>query len=164
MGLVLPAQLAGLLEELGYMWPNTDEVKLFQMGQAWMEHGGKVSTVVQQAEQAVQTALSANRGQGVEAFQAKWNAEDSAHQVAQDGVTGARVIGAALLACAAIVIALKITVIIQLTILLIQIIQAIAASVATFGASLAWIPVAKKLADMAINFAISRAMEAILGS
>jgi hypothetical protein len=163
MGLVLPSQLAGLLEDLGYFWPNSDEMKMFQMGQMWMEHGGTASATVQQADQAVQSALSANAGRGMEGFKAKWDAEDSAHNVAQDGVTGARVIGAALFACAAIVLALKITVIIQLTILLIQIIQAVAASVATFGASLAWIPVAKKLADMAINFAISKAMEALLG-
>ncbi|SEG78565.1 hypothetical protein SAMN04489712_11292 [Thermomonospora echinospora] len=164
MGLVLPGQLAGLLEDLGYFWPNSDETKMLQMGQLWMEHGGKVSATVQQADQAVQSALSSNQGQGMEAFKAKWEAEDSAHRVAQDGVSGARVIGAALFACAMIVLALKITVIIQLTLLLIQIIQAIAASVATFGASLAWIPVAKKLADLAINFAISKAVEALLGS
>ena len=77
---------------------------------------GKVSATVQEAGQAAQTALSGNQGQGMEAFKAKWEAEDSAHSVAQDGVTGAQVIGAALFACAAIVIALKITVIVQLTI------------------------------------------------
>lgn len=164
MGLVLPGQLAGLLEDLGYFWPNTDEVKLFQMGQAWIEHAGKVAATVEQAGQAAQTALSANQGKGMDAFKTTWEADDSAHNVAQDGVTGARVIGAALFAVAAIVLALKITVIVQLAILLIQIIQAIAASFATFGASLAWIPVAKKLTGLAINFALSKAMDALLGS
>jgi hypothetical protein len=54
-------------------------------------------------------------------------------------------------------------VIVQLTILLIEIIQAIATAPETFGGSLLEVPVFKKLADLAINFLISKAMEAILG-
>jgi hypothetical protein len=61
------------------------------------------------------------------------------------------------------VLALKINVIVQLTILLIEIIQAIATAAPTFGASLLEIPVFKKITDMAINLIISQAMEAILG-
>jgi hypothetical protein len=163
MGLMIPGELAGLLEELGYTWPNTDEQKLFQLGQAWMEHGGKVDGVVQAASGAAGTVLAGNRGDAIEAFKERWEAERSALRVAENGRDGAQVIGASLFVCAAIVLALKINVIVQLTILLIQIIQAIATAAVTFGASLLEIPVFKKLADIAINIIISRAMEAILG-
>ena len=71
--------------------------------------------------------------------------------------------GACVFVCAGVVLALKINVIVQLTILLIEIIQAIATSVPTCGASLLEIPAFKKLTDMLINFLISKAMEVLLG-
>lgn len=53
--------------------------------------------------------------------------------------------GAGLMICAAIVLALKIAVIVQLTLLAIQIAQAIATAGPTFGASLLEIPVFQTL-------------------
>ena len=59
--------------------------------------------------------------------------------------------------------ALKINVIVQLTLLLVEIIEAIATTEVTFGASLLEIPAFKKLTDIAINFLMSQAMEVVLG-
>jgi hypothetical protein len=73
------------------------------------------------------------------------------------------VIGGALFVCAAVVLALKINVIVQLTILAIEILEAIVTAPETFGASLLEIPVFKKLTDMLINLLISQAMEVVLG-
>ena len=36
MGLQLPGELISLLSMLGYNWPQADETKLFEMGNAWM--------------------------------------------------------------------------------------------------------------------------------
>lgn len=163
MGLQLPGELADLLNEMGYTWPKADEVKLFELGQHWMTYGGKVHGVVADAEAGANKLAAGNAGAGIEAFKAKWGGENSALAVTRDGATGAQVVGAALFVCAGIVLALKINVIVQLTILLIQIIQAIATAPPTFGASLLEIPVFKKLADIAINLIISMALEAILG-
>jgi hypothetical protein len=163
MGLQLPGELANLLNELGYTWPKADEEKMFELGRHWMTYGGKLDGIVQDASTAAQQVWTGNRGAGIDAFKAKWDDDDSALAVTRDGVTGAQVIGAALFVCAAIVLALKINVIVQLTILLIEIIQAIATAPETFGASLLEIPVFKKLTDMAINLIINEAMEAILG-
>jgi hypothetical protein len=78
-------------------------------------------------------------------------------------VTGAQVVGLCLYLCAVVVLALKVTVIVQLTILLVEIIEAIATAPVTFGGSLLEIPVFKKICDLAINYLISKAMEAVLG-
>jgi hypothetical protein len=163
MGLQLPGELADLLNELGYTWPKADEEKLFELGRHWMTYSGKLGGIVQDASTAAQPVWTENRGAGIDAFKAKWEDNDSALAVTRDGVTGAQVLGAALFVCAAIVLALKINVIVQLTILLVEIIQAIATAPETFGASLLEIPAFKKLADMAINLIINEAMEAILG-
>ena len=58
---------------------------------------------------------------------------------------------------------MKINVIVQLTILLIQIIQAIATAAPTFGASLLEIPVFKKLTDIVLGVLIDQAIGVVLG-
>jgi hypothetical protein len=160
---MIPGELANLLNELGYTWPKSDETKIVELGQQWMRFGGTTQGLVGDAEAGAGKVWPDNAGQAMEAFRAKWDGEDSALSVARDGATGAEVVGAALFVCAAIVLALKINVIVQLTILLIEIIQAIATAAPTFGASLLEIPVFKKLADIAINIIINQAIEAILG-
>jgi len=83
--------------------------------------------------------------------------------VLAEGITAAQAIGATLIVCAAAVLALKINVIVQLTILAVEILEAVLTAPETFGASLLEIPVFKKLTDMAINFLISQALEVVLG-
>jgi hypothetical protein len=163
MGIQLPGELADLLNELGYNWPKADEEKLFQLGQRWLEFGGTLQGIVSDAQTAGDKVSADNRGDAIDAFMTKWNADDSAPAVLKDGATAAQVIGACLFVCAAIVLGLKINVIVNLTILLIEIIEAIATAPETFGASLLEIPVFKKITDMIINFIINEAMEAILG-
>jgi hypothetical protein len=163
MGLQIPGELADLLGELGYIWPKSDEEKLFQLAQDWIGFAGTLGAVGQDADRAVQAALTGNSGKDIDAFQAAWGADDSGRTVLRDGETGAQVIGACLIVCAGVVLALKINVIVQLTILAMEIIEAIATAPPTFGASLLEIPVFKKIADLAINFLISQAMEVVLG-
>lgn len=163
MGIQLPGELADLLNELGYIWPKADETKLFQLGQHWMEFGSTLQGITQDATTSATAVWNDNAGQAIKAFKATWEHKDSPEAVLHDGMTAAEVIGVCLFICAAIVLALKINVIVQLTILLIEIIQAIATAAVTFGGSLLEIPVFKKLTDMVINFIINKAMEAILG-
>jgi hypothetical protein len=99
----------------------------------------------------------------VEAFQQAWGRDNAGHAVLDRGQLGAQAIGGALMVCAAAVLALKINVIVQLSLLLVEIIEAIATAEVTFGASLLEIPVFKKLTDMAINFLINQAMAVVLG-
>ncbi|TQJ23228.1 hypothetical protein FBZ33_3494 [Micromonospora sp. A202] len=161
MGIQIPGELSGLLNELGYVWPESDEERLFELGQAWIAFGAEADAVAADGTAAV-AALVGNEGMALEAFHGQWADPESASAVLQDLGFGARAVGAALLVCALVVLALKI-VIVQLTLLAISIAQAIATAAPTFGASLLEIPVFKKLVDIAIDFLIGQALEAILG-
>ncbi|MEV1319774.1 hypothetical protein AB0J14_27265 [Micromonospora arborensis] len=163
MGIDLPGELADLLNELGYTWPKADETQLFELAQEWIGLGDRLAPMAHEASGLVATLTAGNQGAAVEAFQAKWHADKSAANVLTRGATGATVLGGALLVCAAVVLALKINVIVQLTILLIQIIQAVATAAPTFGASLLEIPVFKKLTDILINILVDQAIGQILG-
>lgn len=163
MGLQLPGELISLLGMLGYTWPEADETKLFELGSTWMEFSGTVQGVVADAGAGAQQVWSYNKGDDIEAFQQAWGGEDAPAAILQDASQGAMVVGTCFFICAGIVLALKISVIIQLTILAIQIAQAIATAVVTFGASLLEIPIFKILTGIVIDFLIDQAIGALLG-
>lgn len=163
MGLQLPGELISLLGMLGYTWPEADEEKLFKLGQTWMAFGDTVRDVIGTADAAAQKATADNAGEGIDAFRTAWAEEDAPVAILRDGATAATVIGACFFVCAVIVLALKINVIIQLTILAIQIAQAIATAVATFGASLLEIPIFKEITGLIIDLLIDQAIGALLG-
>jgi hypothetical protein len=163
MGMQLPGGLATLLQDLGYNWPKSDEQKLFGMGGNWLGFSGKVAQPVGEADSHATRVWSANKGEGIQRFQQVWNQPNAPHKNLADGVTGGNIIGAGLMICSAIVLALKINVIVQLVQLAIEIFQAIATAPATFGASLAEIPVVKEITGRLVNLCISLAMNAVLG-
>ncbi|MCY1144062.1 hypothetical protein OWR29_39215 [Actinoplanes sp. Pm04-4] len=136
MGLQLPGELVEVISVLGFTWPEADEEKLFELGQSWMDFAGAIESRVENADAAAATVWQLNQSESIAAFQAAWQAADSPSQRLAMAATGAQIIGADLLVCAGIVLALKINVIAQLTILAIQIAQAIATAVVSFGASL----------------------------
>jgi hypothetical protein len=72
-------------------------------------------------------------------------------------------VGAGLMVCAGIVLALKINVIVQLTMLVIEIAQAIATAVVTFGASLLEIPLFKEITQLIIDQLLNMAIDKVLG-
>jgi hypothetical protein len=163
MGMQLPGGLATLLQDLGYSWPKSDEQKLFGMGGNWLEFSGKANQPVGEADSHATRVWSANKGAGIQKFQDAWNHPNAPHKNLRDGTTGGNIIGAGLMICSAIVLTLKIHVIVQLVQLAIQIFQAIAAAPATFGTSLAAIPVLKEITSRLVNLCISLAMNAVLG-
>jgi hypothetical protein len=103
-----------------------------------------------------------NQGEGISAFRQEWTDQEAPHNNLSDATTAAQIIGAGLMVCAGIVLALKINVIVQLTILAVEIAQAIATAVATFGASLAEIPIFKIITGFLIDQIIDFALNAIL--
>ena len=163
MGLQIPDELAGLLKEMGYNWPESDEEKMYQLGQSWLDFAGTTEQTAQDATTAVGTLPESNTGTAMSSFWAQWDKDDSVIEALHDATTGAKVLGGALIVCAAVVLVLKINVILQLTKLAIEIAMALAAAAATYGASLARIPVAKKLSEYAINILIDKAVETVLG-
>ncbi|MFC0037049.1 hypothetical protein [Actinomadura rayongensis] len=163
MGLQLPGELISLLGMLGYNWPEADETKLFQLGSTWMEFSGTVGSVSADIESAAQRVPASNEGDDIEAFQKAWAEEDSPAAVLKDASMGATAVGAAFIVCAGVVLALKINVIVQLVMLAIEIAQAAATAVATFGASLAEIPIFKEITGMIIDELINQAITMLLG-
>ena len=163
MGLQIPSELANLLNELGYMWPKSDEVKIIELGRLWLDLGGTLERAAADTSAAHQAAIGGQAGAAIDSYLTRWQAERSGPSVLSQATGGAPVVGAALFISSGVVLALKITVIIQLTILLMEIIEAIATAPETFGGSLLEVPVFKKVADLGINFAINNAMRVILG-
>jgi hypothetical protein len=163
MGMTLPAELVSLLGVLGYTWPEADETKLLEMGQAWLAFPDRLAAPVTEADQWARHVWTENRDSAIERFQATWEAGDSAKTNLDDGSSAAALIGAGLMVCAGIVLALKINVIVQLTLLAIQIAQAVATAVVTFGASLLEIPIFKLITSALIDQLLNMATEAVLG-
>ncbi|MFW6600488.1 hypothetical protein ACQBAU_00170 [Propionibacteriaceae bacterium Y2011] len=164
MGIVLPGEVAHLLNMLGFSWPNTDESDVFSKGSEWLSFAQTAAGSAQQAESAAQHVLGTNEGPAMEAFSTAFSSgEDSVQQVVQQISSGSSIVGGCMMVMAGVIIALKIVVITQLVLLAIQIASAIAAAVPTCGASLGWIPVAKIIAGRVIEFAINFALEKLMG-
>jgi hypothetical protein len=163
MGMQLPGPLVTLLQDLGYNWPKSDEEKLFNMGSSWMDFTSKVDQPVNDAHSHATRVWTEHQGEGVQAFQTKWNDKSAPHTNLLDGKTGGTIISAGLMICSGIVLALKINVIVQLVQLAIEIFQAIATAPETLGVSLAEIPVFKEITSRLVNLCISLAMNAVLG-
>ncbi|WP_238015030.1 hypothetical protein KZZ52_33855 [Dactylosporangium sp. AC04546] len=162
MGLQLPGELVTILGMLGYDWPTSDEEELFYLGQLWLEFGPQLEASGAAALSSASGVWNSSSGDPIEAFRGWWNHGDSPFTAIQDGSTGATIAGAGLMVCAGIVLALKISVIVQLVILAIQIAQAIATAVATFGASLLEIPIFKMITSFIIDQLIDMAIQAVL--
>lgn len=164
MGLQLPGELIGLLGMLGYTWPEADETKLFELGNTWTNFAGRLRAVADSADAAAQRVLSENKGKEFDAFRDDWSGGDSAVENLRTAARSCLAAGIGLFIAAGVVLMLKINVIIQLVLLAIQIAQAVAAAAAAFGASLAWIPIAKKIAGLVIDMLVDQAIGALLGA
>jgi hypothetical protein len=159
----IPVREAELLNDLGYFWPEVDEDKVSALAKLWLELASTLQKIVTDAEAAATRVVRENVAQSMDAFRMLWRRDDTGAVVLGRGQTGALAIAGALAVCAAAVVALKINVIVQLGLLVVEIIQAIATAEVTFGASLLEIPAFKSLTGLAINYLISQAMKVILG-
>ncbi|GAB7038319.1 MULTISPECIES: WXG100-like domain-containing protein [Catenuloplanes] len=162
MSLQLPGELISLLGVLGYTWPEADEDRLFEMGQTWISFSTTINEIVGDANTGAGTVWAENSGQDIAAFQAWWTKDGSPADALTDGATAAVLTGTGLIVCGTIVLALKIAVIVQLTILAIQIAQAVATAAVTFGASLLEIPVFQALARTVIGNLIQEVVLTLL--
>ncbi|WNV87850.1 hypothetical protein [Umezawaea sp. Da 62-37] len=163
-GMMLPPELSGLLNALGFNWPESDEGKLFELGGMWTGFSERLGPAAAQADAQAMQVLSANSGEAIEKFKAFWTDGEAPKQNLDDGATASSLVGAGLYICAGVVIALKVVCVVQLVMLAVQIAQAIATAIPTFGLSLLEIPIFKEivslLIDQAINLAVSQVLSA----
>lgn len=164
MGLQLPGELVSLLQILGYNWPQADEEKLFQMGQRWMNFSGTVNEVVGQGDSTAARVWQQNAGKDITAFTEHWQNEEGPSKVLAESSTAATLVGTGMTIISAIVLALKVQVIAQLVILAIQIAQAIATAVVTFGASLAEIPIFQMISRKFVGILIDQVINQLLSA
>lgn len=160
--ITLPDELSSLLNMLGFMWPNTDETEVMQMGQDWMQWSGTLQQQLTQLETEASAIWQENISDDVEAFQDWWNNDESPQARLTEAIEGAQEGANGLITSAMIILGLKIAVMVQLVILAIGIAKAIAAAAPSFGASLGLIPVLKMTARMIIGMLIEQAVWAIL--
>jgi len=140
MGLQLPSALTEPLGWIGLTWPEADEELLFQAGQQWITFGARLRSIAQPADKAATDVWTGNEGQAVDAFHDWWTRTDGPQPRLIEDAVAAEVIGCALITFAGMVLALKIAFIVQLTILVVEVAQAIATAVASFGATTAEVP------------------------
>lgn len=122
-------------------------------------------TLLDQAEQATgraQQVWEHNEGEMAGAFAQAWQAADGPINNIKDAAATGDLVGVGLMICAGVVLALKISVITQLVILAIQIAQAIATAVVTFGASLAEIPIFRQITKMIVDKLLDLAIEKVM--
>jgi hypothetical protein len=140
VSLQLPGELTEPLGWIGLVWPQADEDKLREDGQTWISYGAKLRGQAQHATDVAHRVWTQNTGESIEAFEAWWNAAQGPGRNLENAAIAAELIGAGLIVMAGITLALKIAFIVQLTILLVEVGQAIATAFVSFGATTAEIP------------------------
>ena len=162
MGMQLPSELRSFLSMIGYDWPEPDEEKLFDLGNTWTDLADQVTGAIDKLESAAKTVIDNNVSAEIDAFKSEWEDGESAVRNIQDLGEPSNIISIGLMIAAGVVLALKLQMIVQLVTLAIQIAQAIATAVVTFGASLLEIPIFKMITSMLVEQIINMALEAVL--
>jgi hypothetical protein len=162
MGMQLPHELVSVLSVLGFTWPEGDEEKLFELGNTWTKFAGTLTGHTDTATNHAQNVWQVNVSDTTSAFEEAWKSAKGPVNSLNDAARTCELIGVGLMVCAGIVLALKISVIVQLVTLAIEIAQAIATAVVTAGASLLEIPIfrmiTKFILDQLLNLAISKVL------
>jgi len=162
MGMQLPGEVRDFLSIVGFEWPAGDETQLLELGQAWTEFSSLIDRQVQQAQDAARLVWDGNASSMVDAFRAKWDGDKGPAGQMATNATGGDIIGAGMMVCAGIVLALKINVIVQVTITLISIATAIASAFVTFGASAAVVPLLREACKRLLDYLLDQAIAKVL--
>jgi hypothetical protein len=162
MGMQLPGEIRTFLSIIGFNWPAGDETKLLDLGQEWLGLADKIQSHVEQAKNAAEQVWNSNSSDMLEAFKQKWLGESGPANRIDLGATGSTIVGAGVMVCAGIVLALKINVIVQVVLTLIEIAAALAASVVTFGASATVVPLLREACKRLLEWLLGEAIGKVL--
>ena len=163
MTIELPAELTEPLEWIGFTWPEADEDRLYADGRAWIEHGTRLRRHAAEADAAARRVWLENEGASVEAFEQWWNGDDGPGRHLDDAATAVELIGAGLIAMAAVTVATKTAYLAQLGLLAFQVGQAIVTATATAGATLIEIPIFIAASRAACRQILHRALQQVEG-
>jgi len=162
MGLTLPPLLETLLNDLGFTWPEVDETELASLAGTWQSFGSTLAQAAQKAHSTTRDLAAVNQGEAMDAFTRAWSGSKAPGPTLQHAAVGVDAGAAAILVCAGIALALKVNTAINLTILAVEISEALATAVPSFGASLLEIPVFKEITSRFIGALVAEAVNAVI--
>jgi hypothetical protein len=163
MTMTLPSELTWALSQLGFDWPDSDEDKLDQMGQAWTAFAGTLRGLIDEADRHAQGVWGTNVGEAITAFQNSWKGPEAPLMNLRDGADAAAAIGVAFGVSAKVVVGLKMKMIAEVAMFArVCYIAAMAAKTPwTAVGAVAAIIAARIAAQLAINAAIELALKTI---
>lgn len=161
MTLQLPSELREALSFIGFDWPDSDEDKLNEMGNAWSTFSSTLKGIVDEADRSAQAVWSTNRGDAIDAFQKSWSGPSAPMTNLRDLSEGSALIALGLHTAAQIVLLLKGKFILELASFARTLYAAaIAAKTpATAAAAVAAVIIHKIIVTQAINAAIQFAID-----
>ncbi|MBO0805757.1 MAG: hypothetical protein J2P25_22125 [Nocardiopsaceae bacterium] len=133
MSIMLPSELAWVLNLLGFMWPNVDEDELRAAAAQHRQLAAKVQQAAERGAEGAKAVTSANEGKAVQAFASRWGNVSQPHLGRLSQVYG--IMGDVQDGIADVVEGAKAAVLVQLGELAAEIAVAAAGSVETFGIS-----------------------------
>ncbi|MGN6606874.1 MAG: hypothetical protein ACTHMS_07675 [Jatrophihabitans sp.] len=161
----LPGFLIPPLSWIGVHWPDVDEFQLLEIANNWSGMSGDALSIAQKAEQTAKMVAGMDSqdvsDSDIAAFTDWFYGDDGPLKRLSDDSVGSDLIRLSCYVMAGVVIALKIYCVIQLVQLLIEVLSALAAAWATFGASTASIPGFILFVRGLVEAAIEAAVEAI---
>jgi hypothetical protein len=159
MGIVLPGELAWVLDLIGINWPNIDEDELRSVADELRTLSGELRGHTGDAKADIEAMLGVSSSESLEIFDALWKkiADGHLEQLGQ----GLSLLGTGLDISAVIVVGLKLAAIVQLGILAAEIIADQAAAPFTFGASEAAIPLEIEATNQIVKRILNQAIQTV---
>jgi hypothetical protein len=164
MSLTLPSELTWALSMIGIDFPDADEDKLNEMGQAWLTFANQLRGFIDEADKHATAVWTVNSGEAVAAVQRSWTGSEAPLTNLREGAEAAAMIAAGLATAATIVVWLKRAVIAEIAAFAYSVGVAAAASSTGIGAIIgAGIVIARRIiAQQAIDAAIELTIERLL--
>lgn len=158
MSLELPGFLAPVALFLGPPFPDGKEDIVLSMGDAHEAHAPRMKEHITEGNRHAQRVVSANRSDGVTAFEQNISQPDGAQSNMMDATTGTRVIGVGLKASGGIILAHKGVTLFQYGITAAAIAEAFAAG----GIGGALTPLIREAGQRALDQGMNVAVDAVM--
>ncbi len=161
MGMMLPDELIWVMDKLGLEWPDIDEDEVRKAAVYVRAYRDDMESLVQTADRRINGELaSAMRGEAGTAHVTGWNRNRSENVQQLLDILGPAAVGIDI--AADIVLALKVKVIVDVTVTLAQLIPLLAAGPFGAGGAALLIIARKKLFSMAMEITLEKVIDEVL--
>ena len=161
MGMMLPDELIWVMDKLGLEWPDIDEDEVRKAAGYVRAYRDDMESLVQAADRRINGELAAAmRGEAGTAHVTGWNRNRSENVQQLLDILGPAAVGIDI--AADIVLALKVKVIVDVTVTLAQLIPLLAAGPFGAGGAAVLILARKKLFSMAMEITLEKVIDEVL--